>query len=110
MSDEADEPDEAAEASGAGDEHHPSSGLEHLQAAAREAIHAARAMLDVAEQVVDDPAAVQAAVGAIGSMVQSAVARVQAGGGDAPAGAGGGHVGDDDDDDDDGRVQRIEVS
>jgi hypothetical protein len=107
-----DEPGEPSDIGGAGEGREPaSSGLEHLQAAAREAIQAARAMLDVAEQVVEDPAAVQAAVGAIGSMVQSAVARVQSAGSGAASGAGSDRARvDDDDDDDDGRVERIEVS
>jgi predicted ArsR family transcriptional regulator len=43
-------------------------GVEHLQAAARELIHAARAVLDVAEDVVDDPDAVAAVAGAVGAL------------------------------------------
>jgi hypothetical protein len=42
-------------------------GLEHLQAAARELIQAARAMLDVAEGLVDDPEAVAQVVGTVGA-------------------------------------------
>jgi hypothetical protein len=79
-------------------------GVEHLQAAAREAISAARALLDVAEELVDDPAAVQAAVGSLGSVVQAALSRVR------PPGAAGSTDGEGDDGDDDGRVQRIKVS
>jgi hypothetical protein len=41
-------------------------GLEHLQAAARELIGAARAALDVAEGLIDDPEAVSAMVSAAG--------------------------------------------
>jgi hypothetical protein len=43
-------------------------GLQHLQAAARELIQAARTLLDVAEDVVDDPAAVATLVGALGAL------------------------------------------
>jgi hypothetical protein len=43
-------------------------GLEHLQAAARELIQAARAMLDVAEDVVNDPEAVASLAGTVGSL------------------------------------------
>jgi predicted ArsR family transcriptional regulator len=43
-------------------------GVEHLQAAARELIHAARAVLDVAEDVVDDPDAVAEVAGAVGAL------------------------------------------
>jgi hypothetical protein len=38
-------------------------GLEHLQSAARELIAAARAALDVAEGIIDDPDAVSSMVG-----------------------------------------------
>jgi hypothetical protein len=77
-------------------------GLEHLQAAAREAIQAARTLLDVAERVVDDPAAVQAAVTSIGTLAQAALHRLRVP--DPPAG------GRPDAGPDDGRVQRIRVS
>jgi hypothetical protein len=43
-------------------------GLQHLQAAARELILAARALLDVAEDLIDDPAALATLVGAMGSL------------------------------------------
>ncbi|MGH9217594.1 MAG: hypothetical protein ACRDZS_15160 [Acidimicrobiales bacterium] len=43
-------------------------GLQHLQAAARELILAARALLDVVEDLVDDPAALATLVGAVGSL------------------------------------------
>ncbi len=72
-------------------------GVEHLQAAARELIHAARAVLDVAEDLVDDPAAVASmadAVGTLGDLVRhraagwsSASATAQ--GGEATAETGG---------------------
>jgi hypothetical protein len=47
-------------------------GLAHLQAAARELIAAARAMLDVAEELVDDPGTVSAVVDAVGTAVRTA--------------------------------------
>ena len=73
-------------------------GLSHLQAAAREAIAAARAFLDVADELVADPAAVSAVVEAVGSAVRVAARR----GRDAVAGSGDG--------DDGGHVERIKVS
>jgi hypothetical protein len=39
--------------------------VEHLQAAARELIHAARAALDVAEELVNDPEAVASLAGVV---------------------------------------------
>ena len=65
-------------------------GLEHLQAAARELIQAARAMLDVAEDVVNDPEAVASlagTVGALGDLVRQrrpATAKPSAEGDDSP--------------------------
>jgi hypothetical protein len=47
-------------------------GIQHLQAAAREMIHAARALLDVAEDLIDDPAAVATLVGALGAIGDAA--------------------------------------
>jgi hypothetical protein len=73
-------------------------GLEHLQAAAREMIQATRSLLDAAEELVDDPKAVQGLVGTLASVAQAAAVRFRPG---APAG---------DDDGDDGRVERIKVS
>ena len=73
-------------------------GLSHLQAAAREAIAAARAFLDVADELVADPAAVSAVVEAVGSAVRVAARR----GRDAVGGHGS--------DDDGGHVERIKVS
>ncbi len=52
-------------------------GVEHLRAAARELIEAARAMLDVAEEWVEDPEAVAALAGTLVSV--GAVARRVAG-------------------------------
>jgi hypothetical protein len=43
-------------------------GFEHLQAAARELIQAARAMLDVAEDLVNDPEAVASVAGTVGAL------------------------------------------
>jgi hypothetical protein len=42
-------------------------GLDHLQAAAHELIAAARAALDVAEELIDDPEAIASVVSAAGS-------------------------------------------
>lgn len=75
-------------------------GLAHLQAAAREAIAAARAFLDVAEDLVTDPAAVSAVVDAVGSVVRTAAAR----------GRGRGAGDDDEGDGHDGGVEHIRVS
>ena len=56
------------------DDPHPIS--EELTAAARSVIDAARALLDVAEQVLADPAAVQAMVATVGELARSGVAAV----------------------------------
>ena len=75
-------------------------GLTHLQAAAREAIAAARAFLDVAEDLVADPASVAAIADALGSVVRTAAQRGRSVlGHDEPGDA-----------DDGGRVQRIRIS
>lgn len=47
-------------------------GIAHLQAAAKELIHAARAMLDVAEDLVDDPGAVSMVADAFGTAFRTA--------------------------------------
>jgi hypothetical protein len=47
-------------------------GMEHLQAAARELIAAARAALDVAEGVVNDPDSVAALAGLLGTVGEMA--------------------------------------
>lgn len=47
-------------------------GVAHLQAAARELIKAARAVLDVAEELVEDPATVGTMAEAVGAVVQTA--------------------------------------
>lgn len=79
-------------------------GVEHLQRAAREAIAATRALLDVAEDLVDDPGSLRDLMGVVGTFGAAA----------ARAARGSGHHaewedGEDDDDDDTG-VQRIPVS
>jgi hypothetical protein len=81
-------------------------GLEHLQAAARELIGAARAVLDVAEEVLDDPdalaglAGMAATLGEVGRRVTGAGTRPAPGGGaDARRGPGA-----------EPRVQRITVT
>jgi hypothetical protein len=74
-------------------------GLEHLQAAAREMIRATRSLLDAAEELVEDPKAVQGLVGTVASVAQAAAARFRP---RSPA--------DGDDDGEDGHVQRIKVS
>jgi hypothetical protein len=81
-------------------------GIEHLQAAAREAIGAARALLDVAEELVTDPAALQSALGSLGSVLQAALGSVRV------PGSADGHVSDPGGDGDEGkggRVQRIKL-
>lgn len=75
-------------------------GLAHLQAAAKEAIAAARAFLDVAEELVADPAAVSSVVDAVGTVVRTAARK----GREAT-----GH-GRRDGDDDEPRVQHIRIS
>lgn len=85
-------------------------GLDHLQRAAREVIAASRALLDVAEELVDDPKAAGGLVDLLGSLGALA-ARAGGGrvGGIGPRGDVGGG-GDGDDDGDDPGVQRIPVS
>ena len=63
-----------------------SEGLAHLQAAAREAIAAARAFLDVADELVADPAAVSAGVDAVGSVVRVAARKGREAVGQQPGG------------------------
>ena len=66
-----------------------SDGLAHLQAAAREAIAAARAFLDVADELVGDPKAAAAIADAVGAVVRSAARRGREAAGPHP---GDGHV------------------
>jgi hypothetical protein len=79
-------------------------GIEHLQAAAKEVIRAGRSLLDAAEGLIEDPAALQGIVGTLGSLAQLAAQGLR----DAAGAHGAGHDGDDPDDD--GKVQRIRVS
>lgn len=81
-------------------------GMEHLQAAAREVIQATRSLLDAAEELVDDPAAVQSLVGTLTSLAQAAAGRLRPDPTSGPAD----DRDDGDDGDDDGRVHRIRVS
>lgn len=75
-------------------------GVEHLQRAAREVIAASRALLDVAEELVDDP---RGAAG-IAELLGSLAARAPRPGGASR------RSGDDAGDEDDPPVQRIPVS
>lgn len=50
-------------------------GVAHLQAAAREMIAAARAFLDVAEEVVEDPKAGEALLESLGDVARRVVPR-----------------------------------
>jgi hypothetical protein len=77
-------------------------GVEHLQAAAKEMIRATRSLLDAAEGLVEDPAALQGLLGTLGSLASAAAGRFRT------AGAGAGGAGDDGEDD--GKVQRIKLS
>ena len=85
-------------------------GLEHLQRAAREVIAASRALLDAAEDLVEDPKAAASVLDLLGEVAargRSAVARMPgAGHAGGPTGA----DGDGDDPDDGPSVQRIPVS
>jgi hypothetical protein len=74
-------------------------GMEHLQAAAREVIQATRTFLDAAEELVEDPKAVQGLMSTLATVATAAAGRLRS---DAPD--------DDEDDGDDGHVQRIQVS
>lgn len=50
-------------------------GVEHLQAAAREVIRAGRSLLDAAEGLVEDPAALQGVLGTFSTLAQAAIRR-----------------------------------
>jgi hypothetical protein len=76
-------------------------GIEHLQRAAREMIAASRALLDVAEELVEDPKAASGILDLFGSVA----ARAGQGAKRPPAGPSDGP-----DDDGDPPVQRIPVS
>lgn len=89
-------------------------GVAHLQHAARELIAASRALLDVAEELVDDPAAARNLASLVGTLAQAAGKAVAGGladvvtpgaaGGGASPGAGARRP------DDDPPVQRIPIS
>ena len=76
-------------------------GVEHLQAAARELIRAGRSLLDAAEGLVEDPAALQGLVGTLATLGQAAVRRFGVDGAGHAAHEGPG---------DDGKVERIPLS
>jgi hypothetical protein len=73
-------------------------GVEHLQMAAKEMIRATRSLLDAAEGLVEDPAALQGLLGTLGSLASAAAGRLRA------------DLGATDDDGDDGGVQPIKLS
>ncbi len=81
-------------------------GLDHLQAAAKELLAAARSFLDAVEHVVDDPVAVREAMSTLGSLASLAGrAVVSAAGMGRDASRGEGDAGDDRP-----RVEHIDVS
>ncbi len=84
-------------------------GVEHLQAAARELIEAARAMLDVAEDWVNDPESVASLAGTLASVGDVAKRMAGTGGWQRPS-----HTpstsASSPDDEDEPRVQRITVT
>lgn len=87
-------------------------GLEHLQAAARELIEAARAALDVAEEVVNDPESLASLAGTLVAVGDVARRVTGTGGWPSPratTGGRGGHGAGAADDDSPG-VQRITVT
>jgi hypothetical protein len=79
-------------------------GVEHLQAAAKELIEAARSFLDVAEDLVRDPKVAEGLLAGIGDLADTARHAAR----DAARRAAGTHDGDEDDDD--GGVEHIHVS
>lgn len=109
---------------GSGQERLVQEGLDHLQQAVRETIAAVRSLLDVAEELVEDPRAAETLASTVGSFAEAARRSMPLGQafgrraprstGDDRRGAGtgtGSGVGcDDDDGDDTGGVQRIPVS
>jgi hypothetical protein len=77
-------------------------GIDHLQAAAREMIAAARSFLDAAEALMEDPGVAKGLLAQLGNVVATvARAATSAGSGD------GGHP--NDDDDPPSKVERIPV-
>ena len=86
-------------------------GLDHLRAAAGELIQACRAVLDVAEELLDDPATVSAVADGLGSLLRGAADLGRRATGDFVSRTGGHHDGGTDDggEGDTSRVQRIKV-
>jgi hypothetical protein len=87
-------------------------GVEHLQAAARELIAAARAALDVAEEVVNDPESIATLAGTLATVGDVARRVTGTGGWPSPGAARGGRSGHGAGTavDDAPRVQRITVT
>ena len=80
--------------------------MAHLQSAAREVIGAARALLDAAEKLVEDPAMVGRVVSMVSTFAQAASTTVQQKGPSGSADA----SSNPDDGEGDGNVERIVVS
>lgn len=90
-------------------------GVEHLQAAARELIAAARSFLDVAEDLVRDPKVAEGLLAGLGDLADSArtaarEAAARAGADGATSAASAADDDDRDDGPDQGGVQRIRLS
>jgi hypothetical protein len=87
-------------------------GVEHLQAAARELIAAARAALDVAEEVVNDPESLASLAGSLSTVGDVARRMTGAGGWPAPGSTTAGRGAEDTGGaaDDARRVERIPVT
>jgi hypothetical protein len=81
-------------------------GVEHLQAAAKELIEAARSFLDVAEDLVRDPSVAEGLLAGIGDLADTARHAAR----DAARRAAGADGGGDDEGEDDGGVEHIHVS
>ncbi|MDE0805736.1 MAG: hypothetical protein OSA99_20730 [Acidimicrobiales bacterium] len=97
------DPNEAdARDSGAG-----GAAVEQFQRAALDAVRSARALLDAAESVIQEPAAIEAMVNTVSSMARSATEAVA---GFAAAGGAGGSTGaDSDEDEPSGGFEHISV-
>jgi hypothetical protein len=67
-------------------------GVEHLQTAAKELIRATRSLLDAAEGLVEDPAALQGLLGSLGSLAAVAANRLKTDLGGSGPDADGGQV------------------
>ena len=98
------DPNEAdARDSGAG-----GAAVEQFQRAALDAVRSARALLDAAESVIQEPAAIEAMVNTVSSMARSATEAV-AGFAAAAGGAGGSTGADSDEDEPSGGFEHISV-